>query len=316
MAGLTKRLIDAAKPDSTRDFRLWDDNPRGFGIRIKPSGVKSFFVQYRSPITDKKRRLTIAQYGVLTLDEARTEARKLLARVAKEGDPAADRKDAKGRARATAVSMAELCDGYMRDARTGKVTYRGKPKKTVTLDNDDGRIRRHIKPLLGDRLARDVSPDDAEAFYHDVRLGKTAVTEKTGPRGVARVRGGESAARRTVGLLGSIFTYAVKRRICDDNPVSRIEKSQDITRSRGLAPDEYRRLGEALDDLENSGANRNAIRAARVLALTGCRRDEIYRLKRSEVDAHSQCLRLADTKTGVNFLPMPVESLQCHTAPN
>ena len=22
------------------------------------------------------------------------------------------------------------------------------------------------------------------------------------------------------------------------------------------------------------------------------------------------------TKTGVNFLPMPVESLQCHTAPN
>ena len=78
MAGLTKRLIDATKPDPKRDFRLWDDDPRGFGIRIRPSGVKSFFVQYRSPVTDQKRRFTIAQYGTLTLEEARTEARKLL----------------------------------------------------------------------------------------------------------------------------------------------------------------------------------------------------------------------------------------------
>ena len=314
MAGLTKRLIDATKPDSKRDIRLWDDNPRGFGIRIKPSGVKSFFVQYRSPVTDQKRRFTIAQYGTLTLEEARTEARKLLGQVAKEGDPMADRKAAKGRARATACTVAELCDDYMRDAREGKVTYRGRPKRGATLDNDEGRIRRHIKPLLGDRLARDVSRDAVEAFYHDIRLGKTAVTEKTRPRGVARVTGGESAARRTAGLLGSIFSYGMKRRIRNDNPVSGLEKSQDKERSRVLAPEEYRSLGEALDDLANSGANQTALGAALALALTGCRRDEIYGLKRSEVDAHGQCLRLGDTKSGQQVRPIGAAALAVLTA--
>ena len=70
MAGLTKRLIDASAPQDGKEIRLWDDDPRGFGIRIKPSGVKTFFVQYRSPVTFKKARLTIGQYGRLTRDEA------------------------------------------------------------------------------------------------------------------------------------------------------------------------------------------------------------------------------------------------------
>ena len=83
MAGLTKRLIDATKADPGRDFRLWDDDPRGFGVRVKPTGSKSFFVQYRSPEDFKKHRLTIGAYGVFTLEQARTEARRLMAMVAK-----------------------------------------------------------------------------------------------------------------------------------------------------------------------------------------------------------------------------------------
>ena len=43
------------------------------------------------------------------------------------------------------------------------------------------------------------------SFKHAVRLGETAATVKTGPRGVARVQGGDTAANRAVGLLGSIM---------------------------------------------------------------------------------------------------------------
>ena len=95
MAGLTKRLIDASTPEDGKEIRLWDDDPRGFGIRIKPSGVKTFFVQYRSPVTFKKTRLTIGQYGRLTLDEARSEARKVLGCVEKGEDPADEKRWAK-----------------------------------------------------------------------------------------------------------------------------------------------------------------------------------------------------------------------------
>ena len=298
MAGLTKRLIDASTPEDGKEIRLWDEDPRGFGVRIKPSGVKTFFVQYRSPITFKKSRLTIGQYGRLTLDEARREARKILGRVEKGEDPAEEIRKAKAHALTTAGTISALCDDYMRDAKAGKVTYRGKPKKSSTLEIDGGRITRHIKPLLGKLRVIAVKQKDVEKFMHDVRLGKTAIVERTKPRGKARVTGGDGTARRTVGLLGSIFSYAVKEGLRTDNPVTGIKRAPDNKRSRSLSPDEYRAFGAALEELEEEGANPNALRAIRVLALSGCRRGEIYGLRQTEVDAHHQCLRFDDTKTG------------------
>lgn len=298
MAGLTKRLINTTQLEGCKELRLWDDDPRGFGLRIKPSGAKTFFVQYRSPVTFKKLRLSIGQYGRLTLDEARSEARKILGRVEKGEDPAEEKRLAKVRALTTARTIDELCDDYMRDARAGLVTYRGKAKKTSTLDIDEGRVKRHIKPLIGGCLVTEITGKDVEMFMHDVRLGKTATTEKTRARGKARVTGGDGTARRTVGLLGSIFSYAVKEGLRPDNPVTGIERSPDNKRTRSLSPDEYRALGEALDTLEDKGANPVAVRAIRVLALSGCRRGEVFSLKRTEVDAHNQCFRFGDTKTG------------------
>jgi len=49
MAGLTKRLIDVTKSDPNRGLRLWNDDPRGFGVRVNPTWVVSLFVQHRSP---------------------------------------------------------------------------------------------------------------------------------------------------------------------------------------------------------------------------------------------------------------------------
>ena len=317
MGSLTKRKIDAAKSVAGKNVRLWDDDPRGFGVYVKPSAVKAFFIQYRSPVTDKKRRYTIGQYGWLTLDEARKEARKLLVQVAKGEDPLETRVRARQEAGANAQTIAELCDEYMADATAGKITYRGKPKKTSTLEIDAGRIKRHIKPLLGHKLIRDITQNDVISFMHDVRLGrKIAIKEKTGPRGVARVTGGTATAKRTTDLLGSIFSYAVRRRIRPDNPVSGVERSPTRKRDRILTPDEYARLGEALAELENRGANTVAIRAYRVLALTGCRRNEIFSLKKPEVDAHIQCLRFGDTKTGQQVRAIGREACDFLTLPH
>lgn len=298
MTGLTKRLIDATSSTDGKELRLWDDDPRGFGIRIKPSGVKTFFVQYRSPVTFKKSRLTIGQYGRLTLDEARSEARKILGCVEKGEDPIEEKKRAKAHALTTAGTVLALCDDYMRDAKAGKVTYRGKPKKSSTLEIDGGRINRHIKPLLGKCRVTDVTQKSVEKFMHDVRLGKTATIEKTKPRGKARVTGGDGTARRAVGLLGSIFSYAVKEGLRTDNPVTGIERAPDKKRNRSLSPAEYLSLGKALTALEEEGANPVAIRAIRVLVLSGCRRGEVYGLRKTEVDAHHQCFRFDDTKSG------------------
>ncbi len=304
MAKLTIRKIDATRPDPRREIRLWDDDPRGFGVRIKPSGVKTFFLQFRSPVDFEKRRLTLGQYGDLTLEKARTLAHKEKGRVADGKDPVLEKRQARQHAQATALTVSELCDQYLRDARAGKVTYRGKPKKPNTIDFDAGRIRWHVKPLLGDKLVRDVTGEDVERLFHDIRLGKTAVKEKTGPRGVARVTGGDGAARRTVGLLGSIFSYAVRRKLRSDNPCKGIERGPDKRRDRVLSPQEYKALGGALETLSDQSANLIAVSAVRAVALTGCRRGEIYGLRKDELDAHNQCLRFGETKTGQQLRPI------------
>jgi integrase len=297
MARLTKQKIEAAISAATSESRLWDDDPKGLGLRIKANGTASFFIQFASPVTFKKARHTVGQYGRLTINQARTEAKRLYEVVANGRDPAIEKRQAKQNAD-TAATMAVFCDDYMRDARAGLVTYRGQPKKPSTISIDQGRVDRHIKPLLGKKLVRDITKRDIEKAMHDIRLGKTAVNVKTGHRGRAIVTGGAGTATRTVRLMGSIFSYAIKLGVRLDNPAKGVEVLADGKSDRVLSPNEYRKLGEALDNSEAGGANLVAINACRLLALTGCRRSEVFSLLKTEVDDHAQCLRLGDTKTG------------------
>ena len=94
------------------------------------------------------------------------------------------------------------------------------------------------------------------------------------------------------------MSYAVKKNRRADNPVRGIEKAKDGRRERAISPDEYRRLGSALDQCLKDGANPWAVHAIRVIALSGCRKAEVFGLRKTEVDAHSRCFRFGDTKTG------------------
>ena len=78
---LTKRSIDKADFRPAR-YILWDGHIPGFGIRVSPNGKKVFILRYRARgITSPKRYLTIGPFGVLTVDEARQRATKLLAAI-------------------------------------------------------------------------------------------------------------------------------------------------------------------------------------------------------------------------------------------
>lgn len=94
MPRLTKRLVDALKPAENADVFAWDSEIRGLGLRLKPSGVKTFFVQYRNT-AKRTRRMVIGQYGVLTVEEARSQAREHLSAVTRGEYPSAARKSAR-----------------------------------------------------------------------------------------------------------------------------------------------------------------------------------------------------------------------------
>lgn len=70
---ITKRVVEAAAPKDKR-YHLWDCKLRGFGLRIEPSGVKTFLAKYRADGGGRsapERRVTIGRYGVLTPEDAR-----------------------------------------------------------------------------------------------------------------------------------------------------------------------------------------------------------------------------------------------------
>ena len=291
--------IDVVKNLKPGEF-VWDTKVVGFAVRRQRSEARTYIL--KTKVNRNQRWFVIGRHGSpWTPEKARTRAMQLLGDIAGGTDLAALRNHEKSKSDPT---LTEFCEDYLRDAHDGKVTYRGKPKKASTLAVDKGRIHRHIVPLLGKITVRDITSDDVTNFMHGVRLGKTAITVKTGPRGVARVRGGETAAARAVGLLGSIMSYAVKRRLRDDNPVRGIEKPPDKHRTKTLNPVEYCRLGRAFDQLLKKGANPYAIHAVRMLAVTGCRRNEVFSLKKNAVDEHHHCFRFEDTKGGEQIRPI------------
>jgi integrase len=112
-----------------------------------------------------------------------------------------------------------------------------------------------------------------------VAAGSTAADVKTGLRGRAIVKGGRGTATRTIGLLGGILSFAVSEGVIAVNPVRGVKRPADQRRQVRLSLEQYRLLGEALASALASGENLTVIAAIKLLALTGCRRGEIERLK-------------------------------------
>src|ERR1700676_1180713 len=149
MNRLTKRAVDAIKPPITGQAFLWDGELRGFGVRVIPSGLKSFILQYRNA-ERRSRRIVIGRLGIMTLEKARDEARVKLGLIASGADPAEDQS-----VRREALSVAEVCDWYLREAEAGRILGRRRvPIKAATLKMDHSRIESHVKPLLGRRHIR------------------------------------------------------------------------------------------------------------------------------------------------------------------
>ena len=287
MPKINKTFVESvSKPE--KDAFSWDEEIKGFGLKVSPTGSRVFVFQYRTK-QGRSRRFTIGRYSdTLTAELARKRAKDLRRTVEGGGDPLDEKQVTR-----QAETMEELFDRYLASAKFAE-------KADSTKATDRGRINRHLKPTLGRLYADELTSEDVRKAFNHIRDGKTATNVKTGFRGRAIVRGGEGAARMSVRLLRAVLTW--EGYTGDRNPANDVRIGSDGERDTVLETgEEYARLFETLTTMENEKRIRPAhADAIRIIALTGARRGEIAALKWRYVDRKKALIVLPPSqhKTG------------------
>ncbi len=267
MPKITKRAVDALVP-AERERVVWDDDIKGFGVRVHPTGRKVYIVKYRHE--GRSVKVTIGPHGPVTPAASRARAAEIVT-LAKTGrDLAGKTPHARGSA-----TMADLARRFMDE-------YAPAHLKPSTARLYRKIIENRILPRFGKRRVSDIGKSDVIALHHDMR----DVPDH---------------ANRTLSVLSRMLTLAEfwEMRPEGVNPCRYVKKYAEHKRERFLSDEEYRRLGSALRDAEKEGfASPAAIAAIRLLMLTGCRSGEIMSLRWEFVDLEMGELRLPDSKTG------------------
>ena len=290
MARLTKRTIDAAEAGPSTRF-LWCGELRGFGLRITSAAVRSFVLRYRNA-AGRDRMLTIGRYGVLTVDQARDDARRLLVEVATGSDPAGEKQAFK-----KSASVNDLLDKYISE-HVSKLAASTQTEVKRLVD-------KHIRPELGKLKAVDLKRSDAERLHR-------------------AMRGTPRNANHVLALLSKACALAEIWGLREEgrNPCRGIKRFEEIHRERFLAPDELKRLGKALEEAATAGlpwvvkakgptarhlakpenrrspVNADALALVRFLLLSGARLSEGLKLRWTDVDPKAGTIGLPERKGG------------------
>lgn len=269
---LTKRIIDSTiyKGDGDSKHIIWDSELTGLGLRVYPSGKKSFVLSYRQ--NGRKRLMVLGKYGVHTIDEARELAIDELAKIGSGNDPVEEK-----RRQAKAQTFAELCHAYIH-------TYAKVHKKS--WGEDERRINNHLLPVWRHHLIKSLTRSDISSLHNKMGLEKPY------------------EANRTLALLSKMFDLAIEWGFLDENhvnPATRIKKFKEEKRDRWVGQDEMPKLMEAIHNESNTYARY----AILLYLLTGMRKNELLRIKWEDINWERSELRLGETKAGrVHYIPL------------
>lgn len=295
MPKLTRRLIDALQTDDAEAF-VWDTIVLGFGVRFRRSGTKSFILKYR--MGSAVRRHTLGRIGSPhTVEEARDAASEMLRQVKAGHDPMQAK-----RASNEAITVNELIQAYLHEDRIAKPN-----KRESSWAGDASVLNRHVAPLLGHRLARDLTRRDLEKLQADVLTGKTAKDVRTKLRGRAIIRGGPGAAGHTIRTTAAMLSWAVMQDILPFNPAIGVQKITARRRERFLTTAEAKHMLSTLSILVTTDEIPESHAAIiRLLLFTGARKSEILNLTWAEVDLERGRIHLPwhRSKTGEKMIPL------------
>jgi len=249
---LTTRFVETVRPvDGRAEYR--DDQVTGLVLRVAVGGAKTWSVQFVRKSDGRKRRITIGAYPAFSLDEARTEARNIVARISRGEDPAADR-----RPRAEYCTFDKLADLWLeRYARPGKVAS-AVYENTLLLNKD-------IRPAIGAMKVEDVAKRDV------ILLADAMVA-----------RGAKTRCNRAISLVRSIYRWGIAEDLVAVDPTLGIKpRTIERPRERVLSDAEIQIVWKELDEAPMTRGLKLAIKLALV---TGQRIGMVEGMAKAELD--------------------------------
>ncbi len=278
---LTAGLATSLGPDSKGDLFVRDTNTPGFGLKVSPKGSKAWFVEFRVK-GGRTRRVGLGKVLQINIQQARRQAKKMLAQAAQGVDPVQERQERKDQEkRAETLTLPNLLEEYAKARDLKPVTLRGY-RRAVNL---------WLKPWENKPLGK--------ITRQDVMGKHEALTEQAGP----------AAANLTMRVLRALFSYAkavygVKYGI-DENPVEILKDAKtwnkSTVRTGHIRPELLAAWWQATEELKP--VMRDYLQ---LVLLTGLRREEAASLAWENVDLEKRILTVPDTKNGTaHKLPIP-----------
>jgi integrase len=264
MIKISKRIVEALEIQD-RDVDYYDDDLKGFGVRVRPSGRKTYFVMMRHRCV--MRRFNIGSHGAVTAESARLKAKQIISDLAIDKNPTAEQEAVRN-----SVTVRSLGERFIEEYVPChlKPSTAGEYKRCVEI---------FINPEIGTMKLVSVERTDIAKIHHQLRHIPYQ-------------------ANRVLGVLSIMFNLAESwsLRPAFTNPCRGVKKYKEKKRERFLNRDELRRLGEALRIEEEFAPS--AVACIRLLLLTGCRLGEIQTLRWSYLDLDTCLAFLPDSKTG------------------
>ena len=262
-------------PSDKADAVYYDDDLDGFGIRIRAGGSRNYVVRYR--LGGLERRHTIGSVSVLTLDQARQKARKVLVAVDEGRNPTAEKATKKATA---SLIFSSVAADYL-EAKQSTMKPRSHDECTRHLNRD-------WKPI------------------HGLPLGTVSRLVIAGRLREIAKASGNTAANRARATLSAMYAWAIGEGLCEMNPVVGTNKADE-----GKARDRVLTDAE-LVSIWNAAPESDYGRIVKLLMLTGQRRNEIASLRWSEIDMAAKTITLPGerTKNGqVHTIPLSKDAL-------
>lgn len=240
MPRLTDQIVRKALPPLHGQAMLWDDDLKGFGLRITTGGAKAFVLDYRAH--GRQRRITIGSFPDWSVAAARETAKNLKREVDLGNDPMAERQEDRA-----ALTMNDLWEKYQREHLAQK-----SPRSQA---DERSMWEQIILPRFGKEKVMLIVTEHIDTLHRDItEIRKTPVR-----------------ANRVIEVLRKAFNLAMRWKIIKENPVVGVRRNPEERRNRYLNKTEIAALVTALNEhKEQDSAN-----AIKLLMLTGARKSEV-----------------------------------------